>query len=170
LSICLKRVIIWLVMTCLSIVVGMSMDMVFMTESFPVAIRLFGILGMVLAHFPLRRTGRLLTSLGEPKEWGCTSRLVTKDIYQCVRHPHHLGVSIFMTSLGLAIGHLWSFLVISLTQWIWVLSFLLLVEEKELMEKFGEDYRIYRQKVPMLFPKPSCVFRVFTRPIEEAKD
>lgn len=160
----------WLVLTCISIVVGIVIDMVLMTESFPIAIRLFGILGMVLAHFPLKRTGRLLKLLGEPKEWGCTSRLVTKDIYRCVRHPHHLGVGIFMTSLGLSIGHLWSFLVIAITQWIWVLSFLFLVEEKELIEKFGEDYKVYRQEVPMLFPKLICVFRVFTRSIEEAKD
>ena len=153
----------------LSIAAGIVTDLVLKTESFPALVRLLGLIGMLLAHFPLKRTGRLLNLLGEPKEWGCTNRLVTKDIYECVRHPHHLMVGIFMTSLGLLIGHQWSFLIITISQWVWVIGFLFLVEEKELIEKFGEEYKAYRQKVPMLFPKPICVFRVFTKSIEEPR-
>jgi len=121
-----------------------------------------------VAHFPLKRTGRLLKLLGDQQEWGYTNRLITTDIYQCVRHPHHLGVGIFMTSLGLLIGHVWSFLIITITQWVWVIAFLFLVEEKELTEKFGAEYKKYCQQVPMLFPKLKCAFRVFTKPIEES--
>jgi protein-S-isoprenylcysteine O-methyltransferase Ste14 len=166
LSICRKRLIIWLILTGISIVAGIVTDLVLKTESFLALVRLLGLIGMLLAHFPLKRTGRLLNLLGKPKEWGCTSRLITTDIYKCVRHPHHLGVGIFMPSLGLLIGHLWSFLIISISQWVWIIGFLFLVEEKELIEKFGEEYKTYRQKVPMLFPKPICVFRTFTKPIE----
>ena len=157
----------WLVLTTISVVVGITLDIVLKTESFPLLVRFVGLIGMILAHFPLKRTGRLLKLLGEQKEWGCTNRLITTDIYKCVRHPHHLGVGIFMTSFGLLIGHVWSFLIIAITQWIWVISFLLLVEEKELTEKFGKEYKAYRQQVPMLFPKLNCVFRVFTKSIEE---
>jgi protein-S-isoprenylcysteine O-methyltransferase Ste14 len=169
LSICRKRLIIWSMLTGISIVAGIGTDIVLKTKSFPTLIRLVGLIGMLLAHFPLRRTGRLLNVLGEPKEWGGTSRLVTTDIYQCVRHPHHLGVGIFMTSLGLLIGHLWSFLIITMSQWVWVIAFLFLVEEKELIKKFGEEYKTYSQRVPMLFPKPICIFRVFTKPFEEPR-
>ncbi len=151
----------------ISIAAGIVTDLVLKTESFPALARLLGLIGMLMAHFPLKRTGRLLNLSGEPKEWGCTSRLVITDIYACVRHPHHLGVGIFMTSLGLLIGHLWSFLIITISQWVWVIGFLFLVEEKELIEKFGEEYKAYRRKVPMLFPKPNCVFRVFTKSIEK---
>jgi protein-S-isoprenylcysteine O-methyltransferase Ste14 len=156
----------WLLLTTISVVVGIAIDVVLRTESFPVLVRLVGLIGMIVAHFPLKRTGRLLKLLGEQKEWGCTNRLITTDIYKCVRHPHHLGVGIFMTSLGLLIGHVWSFLIIAITQWVWVIAFLFLVEEKELTEKFGEEYKAYHQQVPMLFPKLMCVFRVFTKPIE----
>ena len=168
-SICRKRLIIWLILTGISIVAGIVTDLVLKTGSFPALVRLLGLIGMLLAHFPLKRTGRLLNLLGEPKEWGYTSRLVTTDIYKCVRHPHHLGVGIFMPSLGLLIGHLWSFIIISISQWVWIIGFLFLVEEKELIEKFGEEYKAYRQKVPMLLPKPICVFRVFTKSIEEPR-
>jgi len=168
LSVCRKRLIFWLLLTGMSVVVGIVIDVVLRTESFPVLVRLVGFIGVIMAHFPLKRTGRLLKLLGEQKEWGCTNRLITTDIYKCVRHPHHLGVGIFMTSLGLLIGHVWSFVIITITQWVWVIAFLFLVEEKELTEKFGAEYKAYRQQVPMLFPKLNCVFRVFTKSIEES--
>jgi protein-S-isoprenylcysteine O-methyltransferase Ste14 len=168
LSVCLKRLIMWFLLTGTSIAVGIVLDIVLKTESFPLFVRLVGLIGMIVAHFPLKRTGRLLKLLGEQQEWGCTSRLITTDIYKCVRHPHHLGVGILMTSLGLLIGHAWSFLIITVTQWTWVIAFLFLVEEKELREKFGEQYKVYHQQVPMFIPKLKCVFRVFTKPIEES--
>jgi protein-S-isoprenylcysteine O-methyltransferase Ste14 len=166
LAICRKRLIIWLILTGLSVGAGIVIDLALKTEPFPALVRLLGVIGMLVAHFPLRRAGRLLVLLGEPKDWGGTTRLITTDIYECVRHPHHLAVGIFMPSLGLLIGHLWTFLIITISQWIWIIGFLFLVEEKELIEKFGEEYKAYRQEVPMLFPKPICVFRVFTKRIQ----
>jgi hypothetical protein len=65
----------------ISIVAGITTDLVLLkTKSFPAFVRLLGVIGMLLAHFPLKRTGRLLYLLGEPKEWGCTSRLITKGM------------------------------------------------------------------------------------------
>jgi len=168
LPVCLKRLIYWLLLTTISVAVGIVLDIFLKTESFPVLLRLVGLMGMIVAHFPLKRTGRLLKLLGDQQEWGYTNRLITTDIYQCVRHPHHLGVGIFMTSLGLLIGHVWSFLIITITQWVWVIAFLFLVEEKELRKKFGEQYKAYRQQVPMLFPKLKCAFRVLAKPIKES--
>jgi protein-S-isoprenylcysteine O-methyltransferase Ste14 len=166
---CQIRLVLWLVLAGTSVVGGIVTDLVLGTKPFPLPVRLLGLVGMLLAHFPLKRTGKLLHLWGEAEKWGCTTRLVTTDIYRCVRHPHHVGVGIFMTSLGLLIGYPWSFLFITLTQWTWVLGFLFLVEEKELLEKFGEEYRAYRQQVPMLFPNPRCFLRVLAKPIEMAK-
>jgi len=160
LSVCLKRLIIWLVLAGSAITVGIILDLVLGTEPFPVSIRLVGLLGMLGAHFPLKRTGRLLKRWGEQAEWGCTSRLITTDIYQCVRHPHHVAVGIFMTFLGLFMGHLYSFVVVSVSQWLWVILFVVMVEEKELVEKFGHRYQAYCRKVPMLVPKPICFLKL----------
>jgi hypothetical protein len=167
---CRIRLMYWLFLAGISIAGGIVTDLILQTKPFPVFVRFLGLAGMVLAHLPLKRSGKLLSLLGESKEWGCTTRLVTIDIFQCVRHPHHLGVGIFMISLGLFIGHLWSFLIISTTQWLWVVGFLFLVEERELLKKFGEEYKAYCQKVPMLFPKPLCVLRVFTKPMDVVLD
>jgi len=169
-SVCRVRLILWLILVSVSIAGGIAADFILRTEPFPVLVRFLGLAGMVLAHFPLKRTGKLLKLLGDSKEWGCTSRLVTKDLYQCVRHPHHLSVGIFMTSLGLFIGHPWSFLIITIIQWSWVLGFLFIVEEPELVKKFGAEYKAYRQLVPMLFPTPLCALRVLTKPIDVVKD
>jgi protein-S-isoprenylcysteine O-methyltransferase Ste14 len=165
---CRVRLILWLILAGISIVGGIITDLILKTRSFSLFLRFLGLVGMLLAHFPLKRTGRLLKLRGESEEWGCTNRLVITDIYQCLRHPHHMGVGIFMTSLGLLIGHLWSFLFITVTQWAWVIAFLFLVEERELVEKFGEQYGAYRKRVPMLFANPVCVFRVLSKPIDNS--
>jgi protein-S-isoprenylcysteine O-methyltransferase Ste14 len=168
-SVCRIRLILWFFLAGASIAGGIVTDLYLQTEPFPVLIRILGLAGIVLAHFPLKRTGKLLSLLGDSKAWGCTNRLVTTDLYQCVRHPHHLSVGIFMTSLGLLIGHPWSFLLITVTQWLWIFGFLFLVEEKELVEKFGMEYKSYRRKVPMLFPKPLCTFHILSTPLDAAK-
>ncbi len=168
-SVCRIRLILWLFLAGTSIAAGIVADLILRTGPFLLLVRFFGLAGMLLAHFPLKRTGKLLKLLGEPEKWGCTSRLVTTDVYQCVRHPHHLAVGIFMTSLGLFIGHPWSFLIITIIQWLWILGFLFLVEERELVEKFGAEYIAYRQQVPMLFPKPLCVLRVLAKPVDLAQ-
>ena len=165
---CRIRLILWLLLAGISIAGGVTTDLILQTNPFPVLVRFLGLAGIVLAHFPLKRTGKLLKLLGESKEWGCTTQLVTIDVYQCVRHPHHVGVGIFMTSLGLLIGHIWSFLIITIIQWLWILGFLFLVEERELAEKFGTAYKTYRQQVPMLLPKPLCALQVLTKPIDVA--
>jgi protein-S-isoprenylcysteine O-methyltransferase Ste14 len=169
-SICRIRLLLWLFLTGTTIVAGIVTDLMLRTGPFPLLVRFLGLAGMLLVHFPLKRTGKLLKLLGKPEEWGCTSRLITIDVYQCIRHPHHMGIGIFITCLGIFIGYPWSFLIITITQWMWVLGFLFLVEERELVKKFGAEYEAYRQRVPMLFPKPSCILRVFAKPVEAAID
>jgi protein-S-isoprenylcysteine O-methyltransferase Ste14 len=165
-SVCRVRLILWLILAGITILGGITADLVLHTSPFPLWLRVIGLVGILLAHFPLKRTGRLLSRMADPDQWGCTNQLVTNDLYGCVRHPHHFFIGIFMTCLGLAIGHIWSFLLITSTQWIWILGFLFLVEEKELRQKFGEDFAAYQRKVPILIGDPSCLFQVLSTPLE----
>jgi protein-S-isoprenylcysteine O-methyltransferase Ste14 len=165
-SVCQVRLVLWLVLTGITVIGGVGTDVLLHTSPFPVWLRIIGLLGMFVAHFPLKRTGRLLGRMADPEKWGCTNRLVTTDLYRCLRHPHHFFIGVFMTSLGLAIGHIWSFLLIAVSQWLWILGFLLLVEERELLGKFGKDYAAYRREVPMLFASPACLYRVLSKPVE----
>ena len=166
-SVCRIRLILWLVLAGITVLGGIVTDLVMHTSPFSLWLRIIGLTGMVLTHFPLKRTGRLLGRMADPEQWGCTNRLVTTDLYRCLRHPHHFFIGVFMTSLGLAIGHIWSFILIAVPQWLWILGFLHLVEEKELLGKFGDEYTSYQQEVPMLIANPLCLFEVLSTPTEE---
>ncbi len=161
-----KRFLGWLVLMALSLTLGMSLHRYLHWPPVPVVLRLLGLVGMLLAVALLRRSGRLLRILGEPREeWGITTRLVVTDLYTCLRHPHHLGIGLFVSSLFLAVGQWELFLAVSLALWTGILVFLYRVEEPELVAKFGDAYRAYRKQVPMLLGSPLCVLRYLFRPL-----
>lgn len=163
---CLKRLVIWISLTIISIVIGLFIDLNFVgTKEFPVFIRIIGFIGVFLLHFLLKRTGKLLRLYGKCELWGWSTKLITHNIYKCIRHPHHLGVGLFMTFLGLLIGYPVTFLVIIISQWLWVFLFILFIEEKECLEKFGDEYRKYRKEVPMLFSNPVCIVKELFKPL-----
>jgi protein-S-isoprenylcysteine O-methyltransferase Ste14 len=165
---CRRRLIFWISLTCLSIGTGLLLDIgFFKTNSFALFVRLIGIAGIILAHFLLKRTGKLLGRFGDCELWGWSTKLITCNVYGCVRHPHHLGVGMFMTFLGLAIGYPITFTVIAVTQWSWVFLFVILIEEKECLEKFGNDYREYSRITPMFFGNPVCIVKELLKIAEE---
>jgi len=163
---CRKRLIFWVSLTIASIGIGLLFDLfIIKTNGFPLYIRLIGFAGIFLTHFLLKRTGKLLRLFGECERWGWSTRLIVKNVYKYVRHPHHLGVGIFMTFIGLLIGYPITLIIIATTQWLWVFLFVLFIEEKECLEKFGNEYREYRKNVPMFFGNPVCIIKELFNPI-----
>jgi len=80
------------------------------------------------------------------------SRMVESAIYSVLRHPMYSGAVRIGIALGLCRGTWFSlafglFMPIGLTLW------LRLVEEPELIERFGESYAEYRRKVPAFWPR-----------------
>jgi protein-S-isoprenylcysteine O-methyltransferase Ste14 len=81
-------------------------------------------------------------------------RLIDSSIYSVLRHPVYAAVLRIGIGLALLNGNAFSlffviFIPLGLTGWI------RLVEEKELMERFGQTYLEYRQRVPAFWPRPS---------------
>ncbi len=80
-------------------------------------------------------------------------RLIRRGLYGFVRHPIYLGT--IALGLGMGMG-LWSWailladLVVALPLLYWLAS----QEERLLRERFGQDYREYQERVPMLSPWP----------------
>jgi protein-S-isoprenylcysteine O-methyltransferase Ste14 len=95
--------------------------------------------------------GILFVVLGWRKIFRAKGQLITTDIYRHVRHPQYLGF--LLITLGMNI------------QWITIPTLLLwpaLVvlyyrlakkEDKEMEEKFGEEYQTYSRSTPMFIPR-----------------
>lgn len=89
------------------------------------------------------------------------SKIQKNEIYSALRHPTYAGV------LLIALGG--SFLTFTLLSFAVYLIFLVgfyihvhFVEEKELIQRFGDSYRKYQMKVPAFFVNPDNM-RVFLR-------
>lgn len=80
-----------------------------------------------------------------------TEKLIQHGIYGVVRHPIYAadivlawGIFLFWPSLGILISVVWLTL---------VLFYWMRFEERVLTEKFGNDYKEYRKRVPMFLPR-----------------
>ena len=97
--------------------------------------------------------GILLIIFGWRRIYRAKGKLVTTGIYGHVRHPQYLGF--LLLTLGMNI--LW-ITISTLLLWpiLAILYYRLAKEEdKELEERFGEEYRKYERAVPMLVPRIS---------------
>lgn len=79
-------------------------------------------------------------------------RLVTDGLYGLVRHPQYTGL--FIALFGEGVVHWPTIFSVALFPVI-VLAYYLLArsEERTVEEQFGDEYRAYRQRVPMFIPR-----------------
>ena len=87
-------------------------------------------------------------------------KIVDANIYSVLRHPVYAGVLRVIIGLALLNGNANSiafilFAPLGLTGWI------RLVEEKELIERFGPSYSDYRKRVPAFWPRLSDLGKFF---------
>jgi protein-S-isoprenylcysteine O-methyltransferase Ste14 len=95
-------------------------------------------------------SGILLIIFGWRKIHSAQGQLVTTGIYGYVRHPQYLGfllITLGMNVLWITISTLilWPILAV-------VYYRLAKEEDEEMEERFGEEYRKYKQMVPMFIP------------------
>ena len=154
-----KRLLLWLIVILVSLLLGLYIDLSFLGIWIPIYLRLIGLIGIYISMKLLKLSGKILKELGKPSEWGWTTKLVTNGIYECIRHPHHFGIGLSITSIGLLIGGLTTFALMTITIWIFTILFLIKVEEKELIEKFNGEYLKYKKNTPMLLPRLRCLAR-----------
>lgn len=78
-------------------------------------------------------------------------QVIQQGVYRYVRHPGYLGVLLFFLGWPLLVGHTMSLLVL----WLPALAAYLYrmhVEERALVEAFGETYRQYQRRTARLLP------------------
>ncbi len=80
------------------------------------------------------------------------NRLATTGLYRLVRHPQYTGL--FIALFGEGVVHWPTIFSVAIFPLI-VLAYALLArsEERKVLEQFGDEYRAYRQRVPMFIPQ-----------------
>ncbi len=126
-----------------SFVLGFS---TFLAESVPWFIRYPAGIILLIFTFFLERSG-LGTVFGKPQE---TPHVITGGVFSVVRHPIYLGAilgyaGMICMTLSLASA---AILIVIVAFYVYISRY----EEKLLTRRFGNEYREYMKKVPMLCP------------------
>ena len=128
-----------------------SYDLIsFNSPLFYIAI-LFLIIGLWLSVWSVK-TFYFKGGDGTPGPWKPISKLVIDGPYRYVRNPMLIGVFfllLFESIFFSAIPIFYWFLVFFVSN----IFYFKLVEEKDLIKRFGSDYEDYKSNVPMLYPK-----------------
>jgi protein-S-isoprenylcysteine O-methyltransferase Ste14 len=108
-----------------------------------------GVVVLMQAFARFVREGR-----GTPAPVAPTETLVVGGLYRFVRNPMYLAVLATIVGQALLLGRpiLFSY---ALLVWLAVASFVRVYEEPHLIERFGDDYRVYREHVPAWIPRRS---------------
>ncbi|MBU2551691.1 MAG: isoprenylcysteine carboxylmethyltransferase family protein [Proteobacteria bacterium] len=90
---------------------------------------------------------------GTPAPMAPTQRLIVKGPYRHCRNPIQLGAIIYYFGLGTLLADLKAGLVMFLLALALGSLYHKYVEEKELLLRFGDEYRAYRDRTPFLLPR-----------------
>ena len=103
-----------------------------------------GLVLIFLPKFAFRSKG----NVEKEKDWTETSVLVDTGIYSVIRHPLYLGWLLMYLAIIFWSQH-WLTIIIGIIGMICV-YLISRQEDQRLVEKFGDDYKDYMQKVPRM--------------------
>lgn len=131
-----------------------------LTDIFGVWLSLVGILILAWAFSLHITAGKTLKKIGHtPGHRGIwPNRLVKSGIYSCMRHPEHLGLAIIPFGVALLLN---SLVAILSSGWAILAAFffVVVIEEPECIEKFGEDYFEYMKNTPAFSLRVGCFIK-----------
>jgi protein-S-isoprenylcysteine O-methyltransferase Ste14 len=79
-------------------------------------------------------------------------KLVAVGPYRFCRNPMALGAIVYYVALSIWLGSIVALVITGIVSCLFLI-YIRMVEEKELERRFGEEYRIYKEKTPFLIPK-----------------
>ncbi len=160
-----KRFIYWILLLILAIMADIFMPSIIKSEILKVVLMLFGAGGIILAIILNSIAGRTLKLYGhqiQTKKFSSPDKFVNIGIYSCMRHPGQFGNIILLVSITLLSGKICALFFGGWLAFLGVL-FILIVEEREAIIKFGDEYCEYIKKTPPFSLKCLPVFNLFLR-------
>jgi len=124
--------------------------------------RIIGTVLLIFSLFLSSSGGRTLAKYGHKEEhetfW--PDKFQTVGIFSCMRHPMHFGLALFPVSLALISGYVASILA---SGWgvVAALWFVIQIEEKDTIQRFGKEYYEYIKKVPPFSLRLICIKNAF---------
>jgi len=112
---------------------------------------LYGLSAWINALSFRNLTVRTFTGVPELSQGLSRGILLQEGAYGVVRHPRYASVLLGIAGYSLFVNYLGVYLVVLAT--IPGIFFLIILEERELRERFGPAYDRYRRRVPALFPR-----------------
>ena len=96
----------------------------------------------------------ILSGVPELSRAAYPGQLLTEGIYARLRHPRYVEVTFWTLGYALAANHTGVYLLWLLS--LPVLHLVVLLEERELRERFGASYEEYARRVPRYLPRPAA--------------
>jgi protein-S-isoprenylcysteine O-methyltransferase Ste14 len=98
---------------------------------------------------------RTLAGVPELKGSGEEQTILRDGVYARIRHPRYVGITVNLVGTALLTNYLVGYLLVVFTLLtLWAVTVL---EERELVERFGDEYRRYQAAVPRFVPRRSGV-------------
>jgi protein-S-isoprenylcysteine O-methyltransferase Ste14 len=108
---------------------------------------------LIVRNVAIRTLGRFWSLQVEIRS---EHQLVREGIYNVVRHPAYAAITLEVLSIPLTVNAWWTLLFAALT-YVPLLLLRLRYEERALVGKFGDAYRVYQREVGALVPRPSAL-------------
>ena len=144
-----KRFVYWIGLLVLAVLADILVPKIFDNVFLKWILVFFGILGAILAvvlNYIAGRTLRLYGHRVKTKKFSLPDKFVDIGIYSCMRHPGQFGNIILLVSVTMLSSKICAVLFGGWLAFLGVL-FILSVEEREAVEKFGEKYCEYIKKI-----------------------
>lgn len=96
-------------------------------------------------------TTRILIGVPELSAEGKQGKLLDEGIYGRIRHPRYVEIVLFVVAYALFANYLAGYATLAMT--VIALYLVVLLEERELRDRFGDAYADYCLKVPRFLPR-----------------
>ncbi|MCH7715585.1 MAG: isoprenylcysteine carboxylmethyltransferase family protein [Gemmatimonadetes bacterium] len=98
-------------------------------------------------------TMAILAGIPELSRGGEKGKLLTEGIYGRIRHPRYVEALLGVLGYALIANYLGMYIMFALT--VPAIYFIVVLEERELRDRFGSAYEEYSRRVPRFFPRRS---------------